>query len=125
MTHRGPVITDELLKNAESLFGTKLPAAENSTYSLVWSGAQPRETFFSFVDSILESKTFLQLGSKIAKLKTWGSLPVNVVVADSSNIGYMLLSASPIRRDSYPFIGQQVLDGSTSKHDWIGIQEIT
>jgi penicillin amidase len=43
-------------------------------------------------------------------------------MADTSgNIGYALLSASPIRGNEYPYLGCRVLDGTTSSHDWQGI----
>lgn len=62
ITHRGPVVTAELIKGASSLFGTKIPVPDDSAYSLTWSGAMPRETFFSFIDGVLGSKSFVELG---------------------------------------------------------------
>ena len=40
------------------------------------------------------------------------------------NIGYMLLSASPIRKNEYPYLGCQVHDGKSLKHDWEGIIDL-
>ena len=38
-THRGPVLTSEILKNAQVLFGSKIPVHENfGNFSFVWSG---------------------------------------------------------------------------------------
>lgn len=52
--------------------------------------------------------------------------PLNYLLADrSGNIGYALLSTSPIRGNEYPYLGCRVLDGSISKHDWEDITDIT
>jgi acyl-homoserine lactone acylase PvdQ len=36
------------------------------------------------------------------------------------NIGYMLVSSIPIRKNHHPLLGCRVLDGTTSMHDWEG-----
>lgn len=47
------------------------------------------------------------------------SINMNLVVADNSgDIGYMMLVPFPNRKDKTPFIGNRVLDGTTSAHDW-------
>lgn len=59
------------------------------------------------------------------KIGKWISVPQNVVMADTSgNIGYMLLSTSPIRKNEYPYLGCRVLDGTTTDHDWEGVVDI-
>ena len=35
----------------------------------------------------------------------------------------MTLAAAPIRNNSSPYLGCTVLDGTTTKHDWIGFVE--
>ena len=48
-------------------------------------------------------------------IKEWRSIPANIVMADrKGNIGYMLLSGSPKRKNDYPYLGCKVLDGKTS-----------
>jgi penicillin amidase len=43
-------------------------------------------------------------------------------MADTSgNIAYMLTSASPVRKNEYPYLGCRVLDGTTTKHDHVDI----
>jgi penicillin amidase len=37
------------------------------------------------------------------------------------NIGYALLTASPIRKNAYPYLSCRVLDGTSSAHDWEGL----
>jgi len=39
---------------------------------------------------------------------------------DSGNIGYRMITTFPERKDKTPFIGNRVLDGTTSAHDWTG-----
>ena len=40
---------------------------------------------------------------------------------NSGDIGYMMLVAFPNRKDQTPYIGNRVLDGTTSKYDWNGL----
>lgn len=69
-----------------------------------------------------KSKDLPSFINKIKSLGTYLSVPQNVVLADTSgNIGYMLLSSSPRRKNEYPYLGCRVLDGTTSAHDWEGI----
>lgn len=43
-THRGPVLTKTVIKNAEVLFGNPAPLKEGAGYySLAWGGHQPGE----------------------------------------------------------------------------------
>ena len=43
----------------------------------------------------------------------------NVIFVDfKGNIGYQLFASVPIRQDKTPYIGQRVLDGTTSDFDW-------
>ena len=69
-----------------------------------------------------KSKDLPSFIEKIKGLGTYLSVPQNIVLADTSgNIGYMLLSSSPKRKNEYPYLGCRVLDGTTSDHDWEGI----
>ena len=50
------------------------------------------------------------------------SVPMNLVMADNSgDIGYIMLVSFPNRKDKTPFIGNRVLDGTTSAFDWEGL----
>lgn len=54
------------------------------------------------------------------------SLPMNLVAADNSgDIGYMMLVSFPNRKDKTPFIGNRVLDGTTTAYDWDGLVPIS
>ena len=47
---------------------------------------------------------------------------MNLVVADDSgDIGYMMLVGYPDRKDKTPYIGNRVLDGTTTNYDWNGL----
>ena len=72
-----------------------------------------------------ESKNLFEGRDRIHAMGVWNSVPINLVVADTSgNIGYMLLSASPQRKNEYPYLGCHILDGTTSEHDWEGIVDV-
>jgi acyl-homoserine lactone acylase PvdQ len=54
------------------------------------------------------------------------SLPMNLVLADNSgDIGYMMLVPFPNRKDKTPFIGNRVLDGTTTAYDWDGLVPVS
>lgn len=44
---------------------------------------------------------------------------------NSGNIGYLMGSSIPIRDNHYPYVGCKVLDGQTSRHDWIGFGDFS
>ena len=49
----------------------------------------------------------------------YNGFTVNLVLADNSgNIGYLMGTAHPIRKDKTPYIGCRVLDGETTEWDW-------
>ena len=125
-THRGPLMESSLIKNAQVLFGSAIPVHEDfGDFSLAWSGAMPGETMFELHNSLVESKTVRYVEENLYRMEYWKSAPINMVMADrSGNIGYMLLSASPIRKNWYPYLGCGILDGTTTFHDWEGIAEI-
>ena len=51
---------------------------------------------------------------------------MNLVMADNAgDIGYMMLVPFPNRKDKTPFIGNRVLDGSTTAYDWDGLVSIS
>jgi len=61
-----------------------------------------------------------------AGISTWNSIAASIVMADTDgNIAYALLTTSPIRANEYPHLGMNVLDGTTTKHDWMGICKMT
>jgi len=68
-------------------------------------------------DSIPEYKEAFQ-----RQIKQWNSVPASTVMTDDSgNIAYQLLSPTPKRKNWYPYVGMNILDGSTSYHDWEGV----
>lgn len=58
----------------------------------------------------------------MVKKDAYVGLPSNLILADTDdNIAYMMLSPQPNRKNKIPFIGQRVLDGTTSENDWDGL----
>jgi penicillin G amidase len=83
------------------------------------------ESYLHLLTDMANAKTLFDVQDGLAKIPKWKSIPTNVVLADSSgNIGYMLLSTSPMRRNEYPHLGCRVLDGSTSYHDWLDVIDL-
>jgi len=37
----------------------------------------------------------------------------------------VLLTSCPDRNNSYPYLGSKIIDGTTTRHDWLGIAPIT
>jgi len=67
------------------------------------------------MDKFLFQKNLIDVKEKMKNIKEWRSIPANIVMADrKGNIGYMLLSGSPKRKNDYPYLGCKVLDGQTS-----------
>jgi acyl-homoserine lactone acylase PvdQ len=50
---------------------------------------------------------------------------MNLVLADNQgDIGYVMLAPFPNRKDKTPYVGNRVLDGTTSAYDWEGLLSI-
>ena len=108
------------------LFGNAIPIHEEyGVFSFAWAGNYPGESMFESHNIMTESKNLFEGRDRIHAMGVWNSVPINLVVADTSgNIGYMLLSASPQRKNEYPYLGCHILDGTTSEHDWEGIVDV-
>lgn len=125
-THRGPLISSSVIKNAQVLFDNQIPIHEDlGNFSLSWGGHILGESYLDLLSGMTNAKTLFDVQTGLAQIPKWKSIPTNVVLADSSgNIGYMLLSTSPMRKNEYPHLGCRVLDGSTSDHDWLDIIDL-
>jgi len=44
---------------------------------------------------------------------------------NSGNIGFMLATSIPIRKNDFTYLGCRVLDGTTSKYDWTGLADFS
>lgn len=42
---------------------------------------------------------------------------------NEGNIGYLLINDMPERKSNKPYVGCKVIDGTTSKNDWIGYKK--
>lgn len=87
-----------------------------------WSGHDPGESMIDLLETMMEEKTIPDIKETIKrKVKKWNGPSLNYMFADNSNnIGYMLVSAIPLRKNHYPLLGCRVHDGTSSKHDWEG-----
>ena len=60
LTHRGPVLGGELIKNQAIDFKNSLPILnKKEKYSLVWGGHYPGESFFKINKYVRESKNLI------------------------------------------------------------------
>lgn len=126
-THRGALIDFETLKfNSALLFGTRVPNVPDNGkfYSLAWQGQFVGEDAWGLVNTILESKDlheFFDVFDNQPLGQNYKGVGQNTLLADDSgNIGYRMITTMPERKDNTPFLGNRVLDGTTSKHDWTG-----
>lgn len=120
-THRGPVLSGDLIKKNAIDFKNALPILnKKERYSLVWGGHYPGESYLAMHRNIRQSKTLIEFKEKTSEIKKWRAMASNVVAADEAgNIAYMLGATAPQRKTHYPFVGADVKDGRSSKYDWI------
>jgi penicillin amidase len=89
-------------------------------FSFAWTGHLSGESLMTALLSMRTSKNLHEMKEKMMSQKEWRSAPLNLVFSDrAGNIGYALASTAPQRKNDYPYLGCRVLDGSTSKHDWL------
>ena len=126
-THRGNLISFETLKtNSALLFGGKVPEIPDNGkfYSFAWQGQFIGEDSLGLSKAIFESKDLHEFFDKLDNQplgQSYKGAGQNTLLADDSgNIGYRMLTTMPERKDKTPFIGNRILDGTTSKHDWTG-----
>jgi acyl-homoserine lactone acylase PvdQ len=128
-THRGPLMEPELIYGAGVLFGGTMPEAKyKHFYSHMWGGMFPGESLIEIILDIASGMGVKELMDKIEDNGKQGhkSLPMNLVLADNGgDIGYMMLVPFPNRKDKTPFIGNRVLDGTTTAYDWDGLIPIS
>jgi len=128
-THRGPIMEPELIYGAGVLFGGTMPEAKyKHHYSHMWGGMFPGESLISIILDVASGMGVKELMDKIEENGNSGhkSLPMNLVLADNGgDIGYMMLVSFPNRKDKTPFIGNRVLDGTTTAYDWDGLVPIS
>ena len=126
-THRGNLISFETLKTSSALlFGSRLPKTPDNGkfYSFAWQGQFIGEDSMGLTKAIFESKDLHEFFDKFDNQplgQSYKGVGQNTVLADDSgNIGFRMLTTMPERKDKTPFIGNRILDGTTSKHDWTG-----
>jgi len=93
---------------------------------LAWTGHYPGESMMEFQRHVLTSTTLIEFKDKMKLIKKWQGVAMNFVLADNSgNIGYMLTTSIPERKNDFPLLGCRVLDGTTAKYDWTGLGDFS
>ena len=123
-THRGSLLDFDLLQfNSKLLFGEKVPDSDSSRkFSFGWTQATKGETAVGIIKklgTVKSVKEALDYFDEIGK-DGYNGLMGNLIFADNQgDIGYQLLAPLPLRKDKTPYIGQRVLDGTSSFYDWV------
>lgn len=95
----------------------------------MWAGVYPHDhiDMLNIVLDIADGYGMKELFDRIQQngASGYNSQPMNLVVADNGgDIGYMMLLGYPNRKDQTPYIGNRVLDGTTTAYDWNGLLAI-
>ena len=121
------MISTELISNAQNLFGQKIPISNEQPefYSFSWGGNFLGESYLGLLEKFSTCKDLLCVKDHVSSMREWRSLPVNLLMADSSgNIGYLLGSPSMRLNNSTPYLSSQVLDGTLSENDALGLVSV-
>ena len=109
------------------MFSHKLPIKGDAkdVYSFAWGGHQTGESYYHLLDAFSECPDLGCVSKAIQDLEHWKGVPSNVLMADrDDNIAYAMLASCPLRKNGYPHLGSQILDGTTSDHDWNGFASV-
>ena len=122
-THRGPLLDTDIIMHTQELFIGKNPLTEKyGHFSLNWAYNFPGESMTDYMLEVMTAKSIPALKASVRdKIKKYVGVGMNVHYADrDGNIGFHGLSATPKRNNSFPHVGQRVMDGTTTQHDWLG-----
>lgn len=128
LTHRGPIVDQDILGGAQTLFSEGLPTIDSIiyyklNYSLAWTGLMPIDDTVGHLAKLAHIKSTNDIDKMIEGAGEYRSIPQNLIVAfDNGDIAYYLMASAPKRKQDIPYIGCYVLDGTTSDNDWIGLQ---
>ena len=85
MTHRGPLLESEVIKNAKLQGFNRLPIDENGgSFSLAWTGHAKDETYFKLLDNIIKAKDLHELKQLQQRMEKWISIPLYLSLTISS-----------------------------------------
>ena len=112
----------DLLQGAEVLFSEGLPSKnDGSIFSFAWSGAINEEGTTKVLGDFVKATNINDVEKVVNSMKVFNSVPQNLILAFSNgDIAFYLANNIPIRKNSKPYSGCRVLDGTTSENDWIG-----
>lgn len=105
------------------MFIGKNPLPEKyGQFSLGWAYNFPGESMTTYIMEVMMAKSIPDLKASVQeKIPKFIGMGMNLHYADrDGNIGFHGLSATPLRNNSYPHVGQRVLDGTSTQHDWLG-----
>lgn len=116
-----------LLQGAEVLFSEGLPQKnDGSIFSFAWAGATDEEGTTKVLRDFIKATHIKDIDTIVNSMKVFNSVPQNLIVAFANgDIGFYLANNIPIRKNSKPYTGCRVLDGTTSDNDWIGFVKPT
>lgn len=100
-----------------------MPSSSNKhQYSLNWGGNQLGDNFLDIWVPITSGKNVPQMIELMRSFDDgYKGNHCNLVLADTEgNIGYMMLSQIPDRKDKTEFVSNRVLNGETTEFDWKG-----
>ena len=92
-------------------------------YSFAWAQNEKGDQTAKMYGNLWKAKSVheaIEIFGELDKTEHgFNALPGNYVFADNKgNIGYQAAIALPVRKEKTPFIGQRVLDGTSSAYDW-------
>ena len=96
---------------------------DKAQFSYGWAGASIKDehtpSLFFKLAQASGVKEFMDYVDDVAK-DGYNGMGVNLVLGDNSgDIGYLMLSSLPVRKDQTPYIGCRILDGTKSTYDWV------
>ena len=107
-THRGPILDSDLVKNTQDLFIGKCPLTEKyGQFSLAWAYNYPGDNMIDYMIELMKAESIPAFKTSIqSKISKYVSMGINFHLADrDGNIGFHGLSATPLRKNSYPHVG--------------------
>lgn len=92
--------------------------------SFGWScNVQPGDRYLEILNLIAGGATVKEIETAFDSVDgPFLALPQNFIMADNDgDIGYLMMTPVPRRKNQTPHIGSRVLDGRTSEFDWDGL----
>lgn len=100
-THRGPIFNYALLRMAGPLIGGTVPSpSQDFWYSHSWGGQYVGNQLSKIIENFANGVSVKQTMTNLNTQKgPYLGFPVNLVMVDTDDIGYMMLVPYPKRKD--------------------------